>query len=409
MNLRRCPSRDGRPVRRVLLGIFLSTLALASGSPARAAGAACAGVPNCQDLGAFTATVLKVNVTRQDKVTAYQGVKTTVRFTNVSRSPVILAYRDHSSAVTDNHGLPYRWSSKAYGIGVVSRDGADPQFELAPGESREAAFEGVLQYSMRRQVAGDVFTHDITIVQLASADGRRVREVRDHAISFSGLTATSGFAGGAPSPRGSDTGPAPMARSGTSGGAAPGMASAAPRDGCDGATATCQAQGPLVATVVRVTVTDSGNVTAYHGVRTTVRFRNASDRPLILGYRSGVVTDSNGLVYRRSSKAEGIGTVSADAADTQFRLAPGEAREAAFEGVLQYSRRAQTPGDVFQHDLTIAELEVVGPRQVRTLHEYALSFTNLRASGGLVGRSGEASDPARAVGTLVEAFKAYKK
>jgi hypothetical protein len=388
--------------RRCLFLAVAAFASLAAALPSHAAADPCAGVPHCQNLGPFTATVLKVNVTRQDKATAYQGVRTTVRFTNVGHAPIALAYRDHSSRVTDNNGLPYRWSSKADGIGLVTRDAADPQFQLAPGESRDAAFEGVLQYSLRRQVAGNVFTHEMTIVQLARVDGGRVREVRDHAVSFAGLTATAGFSGGPPAPRGVDAGP-PAAF------VAPAPSRHGTAAACDGAPGACQAQGPLVATVVRVTVSDSGNVTAYHGVRTTVRFRNASDRPLILGYRGGVLTDSNGLVYRWSNKAEGIGTVSAGAADAQFRLAPGEAREATFEGVLQYSRRGPPPGDVFQHDLTIAELEVVGPRQVRTVHEYALGFSNLRGGGAFAVREGQAKGPAPAVGTLVEAFKSFKK
>jgi hypothetical protein len=402
VNLRCCPSSSGSSFRRILPGVWLASLMLGFLLPARAAADPCAGLAHCQNLGPFTATVLKVNVTRQDKVTAYQGVRTTLRFTNVSRSPLILAYRDHSSRVTDNQGLSYRWSSKADGIGVVARNAADPQFELAPGESREASFEGVLQYSMRRQVAGDVFNHAITIVQLAGADGRRVREVRDHALGFSGLTATSGFAAAGRATGGVHAGPrAPSPN--------PGVAAASPGEACDGGAGSCQAQGPLVATVVRVNVTDSGNVTAYHGVRTTIRFKNVSERPLIIGYRSGSVTDSNGLVYRWSSKADGMGVVSARSADPQFRLAPGEAREAAFEGVLQYSRRGPPPGNVFQHDLTIAELEVVGASQVRTLREYALSFTNLRAGGASGSHAADARNPAQAVGTLVEAFKALKK
>jgi hypothetical protein len=172
--------------------LALAALLAAAHLPAAASGA-CGGTPNCSDLGPFTATVVKVNVTRQDNVTAYQGVRTTVRFTNTGSEPLILGYRDRSSSVTDNNGLAYRWSSKAHGIGTVSRNGADAQFRLAPGQSREAAFEGVLQYSMRRQVAGSVFTHDITLVELVPVGVNQLREARDHMLSFSGLTANTGF------------------------------------------------------------------------------------------------------------------------------------------------------------------------------------------------------------------------
>lgn len=372
---------------RWLAAAALALPLLAAAPAARAATDPCQGAAHCRHLGPFTATVVKVNVTRQDSVTAYQGVRTTVRFTNIGREPLILGYRDRSSSVTDNHGLAYRWSSKAYGIGVVGRGSADTQFQLSPGQSREASFEGVLQYSLRRQVAGNMFSHDITVVQLELLGGRQVREARDHALSFSGLTASAGYGAAARSAT-----PAPPAAA-----------------ECAGAGA-CQATGPLVASVVRVNVTRSGNVTAYQTVRTTVSFRNVSTEPLILGYRqgSGAVSDNAGQAYRWSSKAYGIGVVNGSAADPQFRLAPGESREAAFESTLQYNVRRSQPGNVFSHDLTVAQLAIVGPSQVRTLHEYALSFSNLTA-GGSGAAPGNAADALKTVNKVVDLFKGLKR
>ena len=383
-----------------------AALALAAAAPAAHADA-CGGVPTCRDLGPFTASVVKVNVTRQDRTTAYQGVRTTVRFTNVSRQPIVLGYRDHTSSVTDNNGLAYRWSSKAEGIGVVGRGTADAQFRLAPGESREAAFEGVLQYSMRRQVAGNVFSHDITIVQLAPVSAQQVREVRDHVVSFSNLTASNGYAASATAPV-RDAGPAPTQEPFA---APPTRPTAAGRSGGDcPTTGACQATGPLVANVVRVNVTRSGNVTAYQTVRATVRFTNASDEPLILAYRqgSGAVSDETGRPYRWGFKAYGIGVVERNGADPQFRLAPGESREAAFEATQQYDVRAAHPGNVFTMDMTMAQLAVVGAGQVRTLHDYALGFSNLRGSAG-ASSAVAAPDVARAVNQVVDLFKDMKR
>jgi hypothetical protein len=159
------------------------------------------GVQACQNLGPFLASAVRVGISRKDGPTAYVGVRTTVRFQNVSDRPLILAYRVGSQKVTDDAGLVYNWNRGSYelkaisGIGFVTRDGADPQFVLRPGEAREASFEGVLQYSMRRQVPGTVYTHDLTIVELEVASSRQVRMVRDHAVSFPGLRA--GAAGGA--------------------------------------------------------------------------------------------------------------------------------------------------------------------------------------------------------------------
>jgi hypothetical protein len=395
-------------MRRVLPSIrsFAAALLTAIALPAAlAASDPCAGVANCRNLGPFTATVVKVNVTRQDSVTAYQGVRTTVRFTNIGDRPLILGYRDHSSAVSDNRGLAYRWSAKAYGIGVVARGSADPQFQLAPGESREASFDGVVQYSMRRQVAGNVFSHDITIVQLAVVNGQQVRELRDHAVGFTGLTASSGFAAG----RNATPTALPIA------GTAPAQPAAPGSGGCAGAPAgSCQEAGPLVAQAVRVNVTQSGNVTAYQTVRVMVRFTNAGAEPLILGWRKGssAVSDDTGQAYRWASKVAGIGVVDGGSADPQFRLAPGESREAAFESTLQYSVRRSHPGSVFSQDMTIVQLGIVGPSQVRSLHDYALSFSNLSSGMAASGRgamAGGAPDAAETINKVVDVFKAFKK
>ncbi|MEP7282599.1 MAG: hypothetical protein ABI696_11530, partial [Rubrivivax sp.] len=320
-------------VRSPARGVWCLPLlvALLAGTGAHAAKDPCAGQAHCQNLGHFTATVIKVNVTRQDTVTAYQGVRSTVRLTNTGSVPLVLGYRDHSSVVSDNNGLAYRWSSKATGIGVVSRGSADPQFRLAPGESRDATFEGVVQYSMRSQVAGNVFSHDITLVELNLVGDRQVREARDHGLNFSGLTASSGYGAGAATARAPSAAPGTTAVVTTGGVAVDPSAAADPpaaggrSAGCDGARA-CQAAGPLVARVVRVNVTRSGSVTAYQGVRTTVRFTNVSSQPLILGYKngSGAVSDETGQAYRWSSKVHGIGVVGGGAADPQFRLAAGE-------------------------------------------------------------------------------------
>jgi hypothetical protein len=389
-----------RPVLLSIRSFAAATLTAIALPAALAANDPCAGVANCRNLGPFTATVVKVNVTRQDSVTAYQGVRTTVRFTNISDRPLILGYREHSSAVSDNQGLAYRWSAKAYGIGVVAGASADPQFQLGPGESREASFDGVVQYSMRRQVAGNVFSHDITIVQLAVVNGQQVRELRDYAVGFTDLTASSGFAAG---------------RNATATGTTPTQPAAGGSGGCAGAPAgSCQEAGPLVAQAVRVNVTRSGNVTAYQTVRVTVRFTNAGAEPLTLGWRKGssAVSDDTGQAYRWASKVAGIGVVDDGSADPQFRIAPGESREAAFESTLQYSVRHSHPGNLFSQDMTIVQLGIVGPTQVRSLHDYALSFSNLSsgmAAPGGVELAGGAPDVAQTINKVVDVFKAFKK
>lgn len=427
-----------------------AALVLAAGCAAPAPATAadrCNGQPLCRDLGHFTASVTKVNVTRTNAVTAYQGVRTMVRFTNVSPRPIVLAYRDRSSAVSDDKGLAYRWSAKSYGIGVVTANTADPQFRLEPGESREASFDGVLQYSMRQQVAGSVFSHDLTIVELALVEGQRIRELRDHAISFSGLTASAGYAAAAGAGATAATAgtlvradaappaaapPQEPALPAAAEAAAPALAGvpppspapqaapAAPAAPPRPAAATaaecppdrCQAQGPLVAQVLRVNVTKAGNVTAYQTVQSVVRFTNVSSRPLVLAYKqgSGTTSDETGAAYRYAFKTQGIGLVGNGSADPQFRLAPGESRDASFAATLQYNVRHSVPGRVFSQDITIAELEVLGPSQMRSAHEYALSFSNLSAGGsGAPLPAGAGADPAQAINGIVNLLKGFKK
>lgn len=162
-------------------------------------------------------------------------------------------------------------------------------------------------------------------------------------------------------------------------------------DPCNGAP-NCRVDGPLMSQVVKVNVTDSGRTNNYHSVRTTLRIRNLGNEPIIIGYRVGSasLTDDRGNAYGwgRSSTSEtryvqGIGEVSRNRADPQFRLAPGEAREASFERILQYRKGHTVPGNVFSLDLTLAQLAVIGNQQVRTQRDYALSFSQLTASSGL--------------------------
>ncbi|MEP7284059.1 MAG: hypothetical protein ABI696_18935, partial [Rubrivivax sp.] len=108
--------------------------------------------------------------------------------------------------------------------------------------------------------------------------------------------------------------------------------------------------------------------------------------------------------------------VGGGAADPQFRLAAGESREAAFESTLQYNVRRSQPGRIFTHDLTIVQLQVVGANQVRTLHEYALSFSDLRAGspagaadGAAAALPGVSPDALETVNKVVDLFKGLKR
>jgi hypothetical protein len=164
--------------------------------PARAGCDGGAGAQACKDMGDFLVSAVRVTVSRKDANTAYQGVRTLLRLQNVSNRPLALGYREGSSRVTDNNGNVYTWGrTQVQGIGIVSRQAADAQFVLAPGQAREFTLENVLQYSRARVVAGNVFTHDFTLVEMAAASPTQVRMVREHAVSLSDLSAATGAAG----------------------------------------------------------------------------------------------------------------------------------------------------------------------------------------------------------------------
>jgi len=198
---------DSSTIRALCVAVSLAGVFVAGPAAAAPGCETQPGVMACQNLGPFLASATRVTLSKSGSVTAYVGVRTTVRFTNISPRPLILAYRQGSQKVTDDQGLVYNWNRGSYelksiaGIGIVGRDSADPQFVLNPGESREASFEGVLQYSQRRQVPGTVYNHDLTIVELDVLNGQQVRARRDHAVSFAGLApGHAAMAGGGAAP-----------------------------------------------------------------------------------------------------------------------------------------------------------------------------------------------------------------
>lgn len=78
------------------------------------------GVLACQNLGPFLASATRVTLSRKDGPTAYVGVRTTVRFQNVSDRPLILAYRVGSQKVTDDKGLVYNWNRGSYELKSIA-------------------------------------------------------------------------------------------------------------------------------------------------------------------------------------------------------------------------------------------------------------------------------------------------
>jgi hypothetical protein len=331
----------------------------------------CVERPRCYNAGPFAAEVTGLTASFSGGGNAVHVIKANVRFRNLTVEPVVLGYLVDSAVVTDNYGNRYQVQGNqrgdgASGIGMVTRVESDPQFILAPGASGNATF--TMSRYRRETPIGSTFAFDLTIAQLEVLPSRQVRTIREHSVGFTQLSGSVA----------SVATTAPVS-------AAPG-GPPSPVDGCGGKP-RCFSADPFVAEVTGLTASFSGNGNAVHVLKASVRFRNTTNQPVVLGYMadSAVVTDNNGNRYQaqvnqRGDGAAGIGTVTRANANPQFVLAPGASRDATFT-VSRYKRDSRI-GSTFTVDLTIAHLEVLPGEQIRVLREYAVGFTALTAGGG---------------------------
>jgi hypothetical protein len=177
----------------------LLAAAPAAGAPPAAAQAAtaapapavdpCGDKPACFSAGTFTAEVTGLTTSQQS---SDWYVQLRVRFQNHSGAPVILAYQNGSGTLVDGNGLRYKVGSArdVSGIGIVTRDSADPQFVIGPGETRTAS----LTYAYHRYAGSPtpdstVFSPDFVVEQLEVLPSRQIRSVREYLVSFTGLAA----------------------------------------------------------------------------------------------------------------------------------------------------------------------------------------------------------------------------
>lgn len=173
---------------------------LVAGAPAPAAAQAapppapaldpCDGKAGCYAAGPFVAEVTGITTSNQSN-DYYVQLK--VRFRNHSSEPVILAYQHGSGTLVDGDGLRYKVGSSARdvsGMGVVSRDSADPQFVLKPGETRTASFNyNYHKYAGYQVPSSTVFSPDFVVEQLEQLPSRQLRTQREYLVTFSNLTA----------------------------------------------------------------------------------------------------------------------------------------------------------------------------------------------------------------------------
>jgi len=194
-----------------------------------------------------------------------------------------------------------------------------------------------------------------------------------------------------------------------------------PKDNCGG-NPRCYDAGAFVAEVMQVSATAMTAGARHQGVVINVRFRNVSDKPVILAYRSGssqaLDNFGNGFTWGRpgthDTSVKGIGMIAGRSVDTQFGLNPGQGRSATFN-IIRFNARPPI-GNAWNYDVVIDEIEILPGQVVRSARQNSLSFPNLTAgtfsanAGGaaaleaLAGAGAPPADGADVANKVIELF-----
>lgn len=151
----------------------------------------CAGAPRCYGAGPFVAQISNLNGTTVGN-TRHHLVRVTMKLSNLTAQPIILAYHAGSSSAIDNYGNRYTWGRpgthdvSVAGIGIVEGSKADPQFILRPGESRDATFS-VVRYNAGNNPIGTGYSYDLVIDQLEPLPSGQIRSLRSYTVGFHDL------------------------------------------------------------------------------------------------------------------------------------------------------------------------------------------------------------------------------
>lgn len=151
----------------------------------------CGGSSRCYGAGPFVAQISNLNGTTVG-TTRHHVVRLTMKLTNLTAQPIILAYHAGSGSAIDNYGNRYIWGRpgthdvSAAGIGVVEGSRADPQFILQPGDSRDATFS-VVRYNAGNNPIGTGYSYDLVIDQLEPLPSGQIRSLRSYSVGFHDL------------------------------------------------------------------------------------------------------------------------------------------------------------------------------------------------------------------------------
>lgn len=333
---------------------------------ADAAAPKCAAGASCVETRSFVATVTAL---RSSKQGSKRVLTATVHFVNKTAKPLTIGYVSESGVALDELGNRYEvgGSGAVRAIGEVSGTSFDPKFTLPPGEGSDARFE--LTWEPGKAKTGESYELDLAIREITPASGDQFKLGAEHALHFASL--------------------------GEKAAAKPAAATAAPVDPCGGSP-RCYNAGAFIAEVMQVQATAMVKGVRHHSVAFNIRFRNISDRPVILAYRSassaGLDNFGNGFTWGRpgthDTSVKGIGIVTGRSADTQFQLAPGQARNATFN--LTRFNAAPPIGERWNYDVVIEEIEIQPGQMVKSVRQNSLNFSNL-APGAFSASAGSAA------------------
>lgn len=395
------------PVRAQWARLFVAAFVLVctnvlTVSPAHAA--SCSGQNACAENASFSATVTDFRTSVSGR---FRVVAATMRIQNKLPRPLILGYLSASGVVTDDQGnryVPYG-NNIVRGMGLISGNKVDTNFVLQPGEASDARFEFL--WAPGREVIGTQFTMDMTLQEITPVSANQFKLGQQRVLHFDNPaeTATAVASSKASTKANSAASTVGSSAAAASTGA---LASAAPAgDPCAG-LANCASGGPFVAEITSVTPGYYGSNNRHHLLKLNVRFRNLSQQPITLGYKSGSSTGTDNLgntyYYGRAgthdTSASGIGLITNNAADPSFTLAPGESRNATFQ-LTRFEVIKKQIGTAFAYDVVIPQLEILPSQQIRTTREYSLHFQNVSASG----MGAASADLNQAVQGLKDLFK----
>lgn len=367
-----------RPAARLTCAavVFASFLAI---SAQAASPAGCPANTSCVATRSFVATVTNFRTSTQGH---NRVLSTTVRFENKSSQPLTIGYVRESGVALDELGNRYVVpnANGVRAIGEIAGTSIDPKFTLQPGEASDARFE--LVWDPGKTAAGKLFELDVAVREIATAAGDQLKLGAEHALHFAGL--------GAPGKA------APTAAAAAPAAAIP----AATADPCGGSN-RCFNAGGFLAEVMQVQTARVGG--RHETLSINVRFRNATDKPIILAYHSGsssgVDNFGNAYYWGRASthdtSVKGIGYVTGRSADPQFVLQPGQTRNATF-GLIRYEAKPPI-GESYNYDVVIDELELLPGQQIRSARQNSISFANL-TSGSFRGTSATSAADAAPTG-----------